>query len=63
VSTEFSTKTSFPGVAPIDLKVWRAYGWRNLTVWRACPAFRLLVECSDSWHVDALDSKVAEAPK
>src|SRR4029077_21141972 len=42
--------------------MWRAYGWRNLTVWRVCLAFHLLVECSDSWHVDALDSKVAEAP-
>jgi hypothetical protein len=30
--------------APIDLKVCRAYGWRNLTVWRVCPTFHLIVE-------------------
>ena len=49
---------------PIDSKVWRAYGWRNLTVGRVCYASDLFVECGTIvGHVEALDSRVAEAPK
>src|ERR1700680_5306746 len=47
---------------PIDWKVWRAYGWRTLTVGRLCHAFRLLVACSNSWQVDALIRKLRRQP-
>jgi hypothetical protein len=49
---------------PIDSKVWRAYGWRNLDRLASLP--RVPPACGvwhDSWPVNALDSKVAEAPK
>jgi hypothetical protein len=54
----------WPTMLPtIDEKVWRAYGWRSLTVWRVCHVSHLRVAgWHERWQVDALDASVAEAP-